>query len=310
MSLTLAAILLIPVTVLMILPLWIGRTERTETGERASGDEEWINLGIERESLLGTLADLEVDHSQGKFRPEEYLRLKRLAEQRLLQVLEQLGQKKRAGESRVSGESVQAASGRFRLAGSLLLALLILSGTAGFYQLVYGKIARSQMASGEEANGPPAAGPPVNPVEMVARLEKRLKENPNDLEGQMMAGRSYVTLQRWDDAKRAWKKAVELDGRNEIAQFNYADVLLRTAGPDDRKVYQEALAHLDLALMKVPREPVVLWTKGVALLHLGRNQETDQVWTEAYQYLPPGSKDADFVKQALQNLRSGKVPLN
>lgn len=293
----------------LIYPLWMKRNRNLITGDAASQDEERINLQIEKQTLLSSLADLEVDYSQGKVAPEDYHRLKLSFEHRLLSVLQHLEKSGHQEGLNPSSADPLPSRRRWNVALSLILALGVASGTAGLHNLVYGKIARSQQASGEGGGGGEGT-PPVNPVEMVARLEKRLKENPNDLQGQMMAGRSYAALERWDDARKAWKKAVELDGRNETAQFNYADTLLRTAGPDDQAAYKEALEHLEIALMKVPREPVVLWTKGIALLHLGRTMEADQAWTSAYQYLPPGSKDAEFVKNALQNLRLGKVPGN
>ncbi|MBI1824445.1 MAG: hypothetical protein HY200_04540 [Nitrospirae bacterium] len=315
MFLIYAGLFLIPVVIALIMPFWIKKDRKSVTRNHASEEEDETNLKIEKQTLLATLSDLDLDHAQGKYSPEDFRRLKTSIEHQLLTVLEVLERKKIKEVAMTDIGSTAPSSAMMkvehRLILSFLIGILFVAGTAEIRSLVYGKIQRSQQASNEE--GTREAGemvPPVNPIEMVARLEKKLKENPNDLQGQMMAGRSYATLQRWDDAKNAWKKAVELDRRNEVAQFNYADVLLKSAKPGDSAVYQEALEHLNIALMIVPREPVVLWTKGIALLNLGKNMETDQVWTEAYQYLPPGSKDAEFVKQALQNLRSGKTPAN
>ena len=44
---------------------------------------------------------------------------------------------------------------------------------------------------------------------MVARLESRLKENPDDVQGQMMAGRSYVALNRVEEARAAYENGTE-----------------------------------------------------------------------------------------------------
>jgi cytochrome c-type biogenesis protein CcmH len=312
MFLIYAGVFMTMIIALLVYPFWVKKNDHFITGIKASDDEEKTNLKIEKQALLSSLADLEVDYAQGKIASEDFNRMKLSSEHRLLAVLQNLEGTGKATPSPISPEALSKTMKRTSsLALSLIVAILVLIGTAGVYNLVYGKIERSQQTSGEAGGAAGGEGaPPINPLEMVARLEKKLKENPNDLQGQMMIGRSYATLQRWEDAKKAWKKAVELDGKNEVAQFNYADTLLRTAGPDEKAVYQEALEHLDIALIKVPREPVVLWTKGVALLHLGKNMEADQAWTAAYQYLPPDSKDAEFVKQALQNLRSGKVPSN
>jgi cytochrome c-type biogenesis protein CcmH len=163
-----------------------------------------------------------------------------------------------------------------------------------------------QAAQGQ--GGPNGQGMP-DPREMVARLEARLKANPNDLQGQIMAGRSYLAMDRIDDATKAWNKVLELDPRNYEAHFNIGVILLQKRKIDDPKIFQEALSHFDLAMIGIPREPAVLWYKGVALVHLKRYKEAEESWTNAFQNLAPGTEDAKFVKQAFESRRGGKPPL-
>lgn len=297
-----AALFLLAVVVFLLLPFWTKAESGLMSKDEASRDEERINLNIEKESLLNSLSELEVDFSQEKLPVEEYHRLKSSYEHRLVQVLKKLD---------VAGATApkQGASARqfsslgVKTGASLLLAGIVLGGAAGAYKLVYWKFERAQLAA-YEASGQPQTAP--NPMEMVARVEKRLKENPNNIEDQMKVGRAYMALQRWPDAEKAWRKVIELDERNEIAHYNLADILLRTAPEGKKEAYEEALNHIEKALINVPREPVVLWAKGVALLHLGRTGEADEAWTTAFQNLPTGSKDAEYVKKALEALRSGK----
>jgi cytochrome c-type biogenesis protein CcmH len=146
-----------------------------------------------------------------------------------------------------------------------------------------------------------------DPRVMLARLEARLRENPDDLQGQMMAGRSYMTLGRVEEAGKAWSKVLDLDPQNYEAHFNLGVLLLQTPTKDNR-VFEEALKHFQVALIQVPDEPVVLWYKGIALVHLKRYSEADQSWTAAFRNLDPGSEDAKVVKEALQSLRAGNPP--
>ena len=198
----------------------------------------------------------------------------------------------------------------------IILGLVVWGGASGIYSYVTGtigleakRVAQEQQGQSSASGGSGGQGMP-NPLEMVARLEARLRENPNDLQGQIMAGRSYMALERLDDAKRAWSKVIELNRRDHEAHYNLGLILLQTKDTTDSRIFEEALAHFDTALMNVPREPVVLWYRGVALVHLKRYREADESWTSAYQNLPPGSEDAEFVKQALQNLRAGNPPLS
>lgn len=301
-----AGLMLMAVILVLLYPMW--RRSRTAliVGDAAALDEERVDLQIEKESLLRTLSELEVDYAQSKMAAADYGRLKLSHEHRLVQVLDRLDTLSGIGLVPPKPKKAQVAPGGTNRLLIGLLGAMVVAGAFGMYQLVQWKLERQQFAA---AGDGAVAQPPINPAEMVARLEERLKKNPNDLQGQLMAGRSYMALERWQEAEKAWRKAIELDGRSHAAHYGLAEVLIRTADPNNRQVYQEALNHLEQALINVPQDPSVLWAKGVVLVHLERYQEADEVWTEAYKYIPPGTESAEFVKQALQSLRSGRAPL-
>jgi cytochrome c-type biogenesis protein CcmH len=301
-----AGLMLLAVILVLLFPMWQRSKTALIVGDEALLDEERINLQIEKESLLRSLSDLELDYARSKVTAEDYHRLKLGYEHRLIQVLDRLDALVGIGLVPPKAKKSRPASSGASPVFIALLGTVIIAGAVGLHQLVQWKLERQQLAeSGEGA----ATMPPINPAEMVARLEERLKNNPNDLQGQLMAGRSYVALERWDDAEKAWRKALELDPRSHAAHYGLAEVLIRTADPANRPVYQEALDHLDKALINVPQDPSVLWARGVVLIHLERYTEADEAWTEAYKYIPPQTESAEFVKKALQDLRSGRAPL-
>jgi cytochrome c-type biogenesis protein CcmH len=189
---------------------------------------------------------------------------------------------------------------------AVTLGFLVLGSSSGIYSYLHWKEGEQRLAMERQGQGQGQGMP--NPLEMVARLEQRLRENPNDLQGQIMAGRSYLALQRIEEARSAWSKVLELDPKNYEAHYNLGVILISSAEPGHLKNYEEALEHLNTALVKVPREPAVLWYKGVALVHLQRFSEADESWTTAFQNLAPGTEDAELVKQALQSLRAGTTP--
>ncbi len=123
----------------------------------------------------------------------------------------------------------------------------------------------------------------------------------------MMLGRSYMVLQRWDDAKTTWQKVLELDERNPTAHASLGETLLRSNRDGDKGIAENALTHFDKALISMPQDPSILWGRGIALIHLSRFAEADEAWTTAYQALSPGTEEANMVKQALEALRSGKL---
>jgi cytochrome c-type biogenesis protein CcmH/NrfG len=304
-----AGLILIVVIIVLAYPLWNRTASPIPMGLEASTDQERIDLEIEKQTLLNSLAELDLDLAQSRLTPSDHQRLKAIDENRLGRILDKVDSlpppSAPAAPSSRSGLQSHAV---MKWAGSAALSLLVIGTAAGIYDTVHGRIGlEAQKRIAEQGGSPGPQGMP-NPVEMVARLEKRLKANPDDLEGQIMAGRSYMTLQRIDDARKAWSKVVELDYGNYEGHFFLGVIQLQTASPDDAKNSEEALHHFETALVKVPRDPAMLWYKGVALLRLKEYPLADKSWTEAFQNLQPGTEDSEFVKKALQSLRTGNPP--
>ncbi|TLY61671.1 MAG: hypothetical protein E6K52_07295 [Gammaproteobacteria bacterium] len=71
-----------------------------------------------------------------------------------------------------------------------------------------------------------AASPADTPQTMVARLARKLERDPQDLNGWLMLGRSYVALQQYPPALRAFQRADRLaGGRNADALIGQAEAL-------------------------------------------------------------------------------------
>ncbi|MFQ5579607.1 MAG: tetratricopeptide repeat protein [Nitrospiria bacterium] len=300
------ALMFLGVFAILAFPLFRNPGIALVVGDEAVIDEERVNTDIERQTLLSTLSVLEVDHSQGKVSLVDYESLKLGYEHRLAAVLDRLdamSSKAQVAPKRKGGTSRTPRQIPWIVIG--IMAFLVAGGSSGIYELVHYKFDRDATSGG---GAPAQAMPPIDPVKMVARLEKRLKENPDDLEGQVMIGRSYVALERWEDAKKAWRKVLELDPRHYTAHYQMGELLLRTSALSDVAQAEEALGHIDKALIVTPQDAGILWLRGWSLVALGRTSEADEAWTEAFQYIPQGTEESETVKQALRNLREGKFP--
>ncbi len=283
-------------------PFWRKDSDTFVVGQGADQNQELADLTIERDVLAESLQELEVDLAQGRLAADDYARLKATDERRLLQVLDGLD---RLTSSRASASppAPLALTTTPWWVGAVLPGLGVLIASFGIYFYLQGR-SLENLAALQTQSG---SGVP-DPREMVARLEARLRENPDDLKGQILAGRSYMAMERMSDAQRAWAKVLELDPRNSEAHYNLGVILVETRKFDDPELFQTALAHFDKALVDVPTEPGPNWYRGLALWYLKRNRETDEAWTTAFKSLKPGSQDAEFVKGALEKLRAGKVP--
>ncbi|MFQ5543629.1 MAG: c-type cytochrome biogenesis protein CcmI [Nitrospiria bacterium] len=289
---------------ILILPFFRRADISLIVGQAASQDEEQVNLNIERQTIASSLSELEVDYEQARISAADYERTKLEFEHRLLEILDRLDQFKKSTLSRLKRKGKQSASTGKVWLSVIFLGFLVGGGSTGTYKLVHWKFAQESVVSD---NGM-AAQPPINPAEMVARLEKRLKENPDDLQGQMMIGRSYIAMERWAEAKKAFKKVLEMEPLNYTAHYRLGEILLSEPSTGDISIAEEALAHFDKALNIVPQDASILWARGIVLLQLGRTFEADESWTEAFQYIPRGTEESEMVKKALEDIRAGRMP--
>ncbi len=305
-------VILVAVVLFLTYPFWRKGDTSMPLNIGTSPDQERMDLEMEKQRILTSILELDHEYAQGRHAPADYQWLRTTDEHRLVKILDRFDQWVKAEPPSTPKLKARPPSRPVMpWVGPVVLGLLVVGSASGIYSYVNGKIgleAQKAAREGQAQSDSSRQGMP-NPIKMVARLEARLRQNPNDLQGQIMAGRSYMTLQRFEDAKKAWSKVVELDQRNHEAHYNLGLILIQEGDNADPKIYEEALAHFDDALINVPREPGVLWYRGMALVHLKRYREADDSWTTAYQNLSPGSEDAEFVKQALQSLRAGNPPL-
>jgi len=127
---------------------------------------------------------------------------------------------------------------------------------------------------------------PVSPdvLAMVAKLERHLTEDPKDLKGWLMLGRSYGALERLDDAVTAYDHARRLDPVNAEAALGLAEAMSLRAGgtisPEASQLFEQALA-LD------PDNPKALLYGGFAAAQRGDLAAARQRWLALKAMHPP-----------------------
>lgn len=285
----------------LTLPFWRRDPSPVSFGLDDDRAQEFADLQVERETVIRSLQELEMELAQGRLDQADYERLKATDERRLLNLLDRLDTFKDTAQQD-TGKQHEATTKRKNWVPAIASGLVVLFASVGIYGVLQFKAAQKLMAVEAQMGGGP------NPMEMVAKLEKRLKENPDDLQGQIMAGRSYQALNRIPEAKKAWEKVLELDPKQHEAHYNLGVIQIETRQIDDPEIFKQALAHFDIVLADLPNQPAVNWYRGLALWYLNRRQETDAAWTLAAQNMEPGSQDMEFVKDALVKLRAGEEP--
>jgi cytochrome c-type biogenesis protein CcmH len=127
-----------------------------------------------------------------------------------------------------------------------------------------------------------AAGPDV--LAMVAKLESHLREAPNDAMGWLMLGRSYVALERLDDAILAYDHAHRLDARNAEAALGLGEAMSLRAGGN---ITPAAAELFEQALALEPTSPKALLYGGFAAAARGDTAAARTRWQALKDLHPP-----------------------
>ncbi len=133
------------------------------------------------------------------------------------------------------------------------------------------------VAGGGSAGTATAAGAEGLPSieQMVTGLAERLQREPNDGEGWLMLGRSYVVLERMDDAEQAYAKAYALLPQNVDVLAGYAESLARN---NRNSLAGKPAALLAQALSIKTDDPKTLWLSGIAAMQRGDGPSAVAHW--------------------------------
>jgi cytochrome c-type biogenesis protein CcmH len=144
------------------------------------------------------------------------------------------------------------------------------------------------------------------PAAMAAKLAKRLATDQNDLEGWLMLGRTYSTLEQFPLAVRAYQRADRLaNGQNAEAIVGVAEMLLA----QDFEQIRGAAGHLfDRALVIEPNNPKALLYSGFAALSRGEPSGARERFQRLLALNPP-PQIRDIINKQLQALdTAGAAP--
>jgi cytochrome c-type biogenesis protein CcmH len=179
--------------------------------------------------------------------------------------------------------------GQSRVLGALV-AVIVVGAAAGLYPLW------SNWNWHAPAPSNAAAGPDV--AAMVAKLEKHLHDQPNDMKGWLMLGRSYVALNRFDDAIVAYDHAQQLDGENADATMGLGEAMSLRAGGD---ITPPAAQLFERALVLEPTNPKALLYGGFAAAVRGDRALARTRW-QALKDLHPPPQIAQMLDQRIADL--------
>jgi cytochrome c-type biogenesis protein CcmH len=127
-----------------------------------------------------------------------------------------------------------------------------------------------------------AASPDV--LAMVSKLENHLRDDPQDLTGWLMLGRSDLALERLDEAIVAYDHAHRLDAGNVDAVLGLGEALSLRAGGN---ITAPAAELFEAAVKLAPDNPKALLYGGFAAMTRGDNAGARARWQALKDLHPP-----------------------
>lgn len=257
----------------VLLPLL--RTTKVPDTQRA--------LDQKKQDLADQLERLEAQHQSGDINDEEYS-----AEKTALQTdAEALLREADEIEGPIINDSPEGR--RLRLVVGVLV-LLVAANVVGVTYFLMGTwkhddLVAGHAGQGQRMDGGPVAGANADPNQMVANLEARLRDNPDDPRGQAMLARSYLVLERYEDAFRTYQTAVSLNPDDTSVHVGMGVSALRAGRAD------AARGAFAKALELSPDNIDALWFTGMVKIHDGDIEGAKASWGRLLEITPAESRE-------------------
>jgi cytochrome c-type biogenesis protein CcmH len=122
----------------------------------------------------------------------------------------------------------------------------------------------------------------------VAKLAKKMEENPNDAKGWTMLARSYGQMQRYKDAAEAYEHATALTGDDADLWADYAFAVSMING---KEMQGKPTEFINKALAIDPQNRKALVLAGNAAFALKKYDQAIQYWEKVLKTLPPDAAE-------------------
>ncbi len=174
---------------------------------------------------------------------------------------------------------------------------------AGLVLLPAGAVLLYLMLGSPQLPGEPLAARLQAPNEngaienMVAQVENHVERNPNDGRAWEVLAPVYMRLGRFDDAVRAWRNAIRLNGSSASREADLGEALVFAA---NGVVTAEAKSQFDRAFALDGQDVMARFYLGMAADQDGRRAEAEKIWGDLLAKAPPGAPWVEMVRHAME----------
>ena len=173
---------------------------------------------------------------------------------------------------------------------------------AGLVLLPAGAVALYLTLGSPDLPGVPLAARVQTPSEarkietMVAQVEDHVARNPNDGHAWEVLAPVYMRLGRYDDAVRAFRNSLSLNGSNAAREADLGEAMVFAA---NGVVTADAKTQFDRALKLDGKDVMARFYLGMAADQDGRRPEAEKIWRDLLAEAPPGAPWVEMVRHTL-----------
>ena len=246
--------------------------------EMAASDRDEQNVIIAHERLQEMEADLQAE----KISQEEFDQAKVELEQALL-----LDLKEEDGPDKVTAGPGRLTLGAIAVAMPMVAILIYLMlGTPGMVEFDAAKqVSHSSKKQGDM--------PSVD--QMLVALKQRLQEKPDDAQGWFMLGRTYMVMERYHEAAKAFETLLKLAGDEPTVMLTLAEAITMS---QQGSMQGRPAVLIGKALKIAPNHQTALWMGGLLESQQGNYAKALNLWRR----LEPALTEDPSAQQKLRQL--------
>jgi cytochrome c-type biogenesis protein CcmH len=199
-----------------------------------------------------------------------------------------------AADAAEAEKSASVTSPIWRRRAAALTGLVLLPLGAAVLYLYLG----SPEMPGEPLAARSRAASESRPIEdLVAQVEQRAAQNPNDGRAWEVLAPVYMRMGRFDDSVRAWQNSIRLNGATAAREADLGEAFVAAA---NGVVNVDAKAAFDRALALDKEDVKTRFYLGLAADQDGKRAEAEAIWRDLLANAPPGAPWVPVVRQALE----------
>ncbi len=279
---------------LFVLAPLLGSSLAAEQADDINLDE--VNLSLFKQQV----AELDADLAAGKLDQDQYDSARQDLEREALNNIgsQEVGSATDNGAQATKTGTVLP-SARLTAAALLVavpaatLALYLMLGSQEMIPRLEAN-ATGQVTTAQGHSGGADGMPPLG--ELVAKLEQRMQQNPDDAEGWIMLGRTYFAMRDAAKAEAALAKAYELMPNDIQVLLAYAEAVAANNGNSLEGRPSELIAE---ALRVDPNDVTARWLSGMVAFQRGQFTAATVAWKSVLGQIDPSSEDAAELRQLI-----------